>query len=168
MATLARGRLATNRIIYSRLAVRLMPPYYFITVPVCPVREPYLPIYIQSKNGKGRRGRPRRGRGGGSKNRTKRSVYSEQKSGAELFSCRTAHPPVEDNQKCLISFSAPCTRDISSRFCTYAFTSTGAKLNVPGEETPQRISECMIVIYPERQVHTLRSRRSNSSKAMRG
>jgi len=90
------------------------------------------------------------GGGGGSQNRTKRSVYSEQKSGAELFSCRTAHPPVEDNQKCLISFSAPCTRDISSRFCTYAFTSTGAKLNVPGEETPQRISECMIIIYPER------------------
>lgn len=127
MATLARGRLATNRIIYSRLAARLMPPYYFITAPVRPVREPYLPIYIQSKNGK--TGRERGGDGGGSKNRTKRNVYSEQKSGAELFSCRTAHPPVEDNQKCLISFSAPRTQAILSRFCTYAFASAETALS---------------------------------------
>jgi len=164
MATLARGRLATNRIIYSRLAARLMPPYYFITAPVRPVREPYLPIYIQSKNEKGGRG----GSEGGSKNRTKRSVYSEQRSGAKLFSCRTAHPPVEDNQKCLISFNAPRMLDISSRFCTYALTSAGTKLRAPGEGASRKISECTTVIYPGWQVHTLRSRRLNSSKAMRG
>lgn len=119
MATLARGRLATNRIIYSRLAALNAPPYYFTTTPVCPVRarEPTFHQPTSSRKEKteqqeeggegGRRGGRTRGNKNGKKKRLFRARGGERERAEELFPCRTAHPRLEDNQKCLISFSGP-------------------------------------------------------------
>jgi len=98
MATLARRRLATNRIIYSRLAA--------LNASV---------LFYNSRE----RERERE--------REKRNVYFEQKSKQSYFLVKQLILMLEDNQKCLISFNTPQAA-ISSRLCTYAFASASVKL----------------------------------------
>lgn len=95
-----------------------MPPYYFTTALLRPVRASHLPIYIQSE------GKDEAIRAGRKKSRLFRT---EERS--EVIFLSNSSSPVEDNQKCLISFSAPRASHawLSHSACTYAFASACAE-----------------------------------------
>lgn len=141
-----------------------MPPYYFTTarVRVRSVREPPpSPAYIQ------------KGRGNKSKKKTKKKknpFIPDGRARSEVIFLSNSSSPLEDNQKCLISFGAPCTAHAAlpphliPLAPTHLLTSsTALELHAPEGSTvvTKKNTEYTIAIYW--MIHC--SREANLSKA---